>query len=249
MNERFFMFANVGIEALDDVIADSPVIDSSTNARALAGAAWVFGGSPPPRRVRGEPYDGPPLWSWRVHWGYQIKHNIFPLAMSGFIEPSRKVPDTLPMMAGFTLGRVLRTGERADVVARAGVYRHFEEPAQDDFNSYTLAIGAVVKSFDNFSDSVRFRWGVAMGLSYAEELPAEEVEEFINRGTDSSRLLLYLETSMDFALDRIIRSRAAENCFVGAILVHRSGVWGGSELFGGVAGGSDWAGVHLECLR
>lgn len=209
----------------------------------------MFGGEPPPRRVRGEAYEGPPLWSWRVHWGYQVKHNIFPLAMSGFVEPSRKVPDTVPMQAGFTLGRKLRVGERADVFARAAVYRHFEKPAQDQFNSYTLSIGAVIKTFDNFADTVKFRWGVAMGLSYAETLPAEEIEEFINRNTDYSRLLLYLEITMDYALDRIIRSKMFRNCFVGGILTHRSGVYGGSESFGGVAGGSDWAGIHLECLR
>lgn len=249
LNERFFVFANIGVEYLDDVIADSPIIDSSTNARTLAGAAWAFGGEPPPPRVRGEEYNGPPLWSWRVHWGYLIEQNIFPLAMSGFIAPSRKVPDTLPTQAGFTLGRVLRTGERADVLVRTGVYRHFESPAQDQFNSYVLSIGAVVKSFEKFSEKVRFRWGVAMGLSYAETLPAEEVVEFVETGKDSSRLLLYLEVSMDFALDRIIRSKFVEDCFAGAILTHRSGVWGGSDLFGGVSGGTDWAGIHVECLR
>ena len=61
LNERFFMFANVGLEIFDDVIADSPIIDSSTNGRMLAGAAWVFGGEPPPKRVRGQAYNGPPL--------------------------------------------------------------------------------------------------------------------------------------------------------------------------------------------
>lgn len=249
LNERFFMFANVGLEVLDDAIADSPLIDSSTNARMLAGAAWVFGGEPPPKRVRGERYDGPPLWSYRVHWGYQLKNNIFPMAMAGFLQPSNKVPGTLPTQAGFTLGRKLKVGERADVVARAGVFRHFEEPYQDNFNSYILAIGAVVKSFDNFSDRVKFRWGVAMGLSYAETLPAEEVVEFIENDIDSSRLLLYLEVTFDFALDRLFRSKALKNCFAGAIITHRSGVYGGSELFGGVAGGTDWGGIHLECLR
>ena len=107
VNERFFMFANVGVEKYDDVIANSPIIDSSTNARMLAGAAWTFGGDPPPKRVRGEDYTGPPLWSWRVHWGYQLKHNIFPVAMAGYWTKSVKVPDTLPTQTGFTLGRKL----------------------------------------------------------------------------------------------------------------------------------------------
>ena len=249
MNDRFFVFANVGIEMYDDVISDSPIIRSSSNARTLAGAGWMFGGESPPPRQRGKKYSGPPLWSYRVHWAYQLKQNIFPVAMSGVWTASNKVPDTLPTQAGFALGRKLRVGERADVVARAAVYRHFEEPFQDPFNSYMLSIGAVVKSFDNFSDKVKFRWGVAMGLSYAETLPAEEVVEFVDNDLDSSRLLLYLEVTYDYALDRLFRSKAFEGCFVGAIITHRSGVYGGSELFGGVAGGTDWGGIHLECVR
>ncbi len=73
--------------------------------------------------------------------------------------------------------------------------------------------------------------------------------EFVDNDIDSSRLLLYLEVTVDYALDKIFRSSAFENCFVGGILTHRSGVYGGSELFGGVAGGTDWGGVHVECLR
>ena len=249
ISDRFFMFANVGIEKYDDVIANSPIMESSTNARMLAGASSVFGGEAPPRRVRGQEYKGPPLWSWRLHWGYQLKHNIFPVAMAGYWTASNKVPDTLPTQTGFMLGRKLKVGERADVVARAGVYRHHEKPFQEDFNSYVVAVGAVVKSFDRFTDKVKFRWGVAMGLSYAESLPAEEVVEFIDNDIDSSRLLLYLEVTYDYALDRLIRWKGFEDCFVGAIITHRSGVYGGSELFGGVAGGTDWGGIHLECMR
>lgn len=249
VNDRFFMFANVGMEIYDDAIANSPIVESSTNVRTLLGAAWAFGGETPPRRVRGKEYAGPPLWSWRVHWAYQLKHNIFPVAMTGYWTKSIKVPDTLPTQTGFTLGRKLRVGKRADVVARAGVFRHYEKPFQENFNSYVLSVGAIVKSFDNFSDKVKFRWGVAMGLSYAETLPAEEVVEFIDNDIDSSRLLLYLEVTYDYALDRLIPWKGFENCFVGAIITHRSGVYGGSEVFGGVAGGTDWGGFHLECMR
>ena len=247
--ERVFLFANLGAERLDDEIANSPIVDSSTNARAFLGASWLFGGESPPPRTRGQEYTGPPLWSWRVHWAYQLRHNIVPLPASGIVTPSRRTPDMVPTQVGLTLSRKIRQGQRADLFARAIVFRHLEEPYQDDFNSYTLAIAGVVKSFDNFSDKVKFRWGVGFGLSYAETLPAEEIEGLVNRGKEASRLLLYLELTFDYALDRLIKWKSLENCFVGAVITHRSGVWGGSDLLGNVSGGSDWGGIHLECQR
>ena len=247
--ERVFLFANFGVERFDDEIADSPIVDSSSNLRTFAGASWVFGGESPPPRSKRQNNTGPPLWSWRVHWAYQIRHNIVPLPASGIVIPSRRTPDIVPTQLGLTLSRKIRTGERADLFARASVFRHLEEPYQGNFNSYTLAMAGVVKSFDNFTDKIKFRWGIGFGLSYAEVLPAEEIEGLVNRGKEASRLLLYLELTFDYALDRLIRWKSLENCFVGAVITHRSGVWGGSELLGGVSGGSDWAGLQLECLR
>ena len=113
-------------------------------------------------------------------------------------------------------------------------FRHFEEPYQDDFNSYTLSMAGVIKTFDNFTNSVKFRWGLGFGLSYVEAIPGQEQQLFVNRNVDSSRLLVYLELNVDYALDRILNWRAARNCFIGAIITHRSGAFGGSELLGGV---------------
>ena len=247
--DHLYVFANVGVERLDDAAAASPIIDSSKHTRGLVGAFWAFGGDPPPPSVRGQAYDGPPLWSWRVHLAYQFKHNIFPLGMSGIITPSNVTKGELPTQAGLTLSRLLRTGKRADIFARAGWIRHFEEPFQENFDSYTLSLASVLKTYDNFTDKVKFRWGFGFGLSYAESIPAQEVQLFVNRYVDHSHLLVYMEMTFDFALDRFIKSERVKGCYVGAILTHRSGAFGNSEILGGVNGGSDWGGIHLECRR
>jgi len=247
--DQLVVFANVAVEQMDDVVAASPITESSNNVRGFAGASWAFGGEPPPPRVRDQEYKGPPLWSWRVHWAYQLKHNIFPLAMSGIVTPSRLTPGIVPTQAGFTLSRVLRTGERADLMARAGWFRHFEEPFQDDFNSYTISMASVLKGYENYTDKVKFRWGAGFGLSYVESYPGQEVQLFINRRVDASRLLVYLELTVDFALDRLIKWDRLEGCFIGSIITHRSGAFGNSEVLGGVNGGADWGGIHVECRR
>ncbi len=248
IGERSFLFANVGVERLDSVIANSPIVESSTNVRGFAGASYIFGGEAP-RRSRDKKADGPPLWSWRVHWAYQLHHNIFPLPLGGIWTPSRVTPDTVPTQIGLTLSRVLKTSERADLFARASVFRHREQPFQDDYHSYNLSMTGLAKSYANNSDKVAFRWGLGFGMSYVEAIPGKEVQLLVNYNDDYSRLLAYIEAQLDFALDRIIKSRHLEGCFIGVLITHRSGVFGGSQLFGGVKGGSDWGGIHLECMQ
>ena len=249
VSDQFLVFANLGVEEMDDVIAASPIVASSTNKRGFVGASWTFGGQRPTPRAREGARDGPPLWSWRLHWAYQLKHNIFPLGMSGILTPSRLTPGIVPTQLGLSVSRLLRTGTRADLFARAGWIRHFEEPFQDDFNSYTLSMASVVKGYDNYADKVKFRWGLGFGLSYVESYPGQEVQLFVNRRVDSSRLLVYLELTLDFALDRLIKSERLEGCFIGGIITHRSGAFGNSAVLGGVNGGSDWGGIHVECRR
>jgi outer membrane scaffolding protein for murein synthesis (MipA/OmpV family) len=250
MNDRFFMFANVGVDEFDDTITASPIVDSSRNTRLMAGGAYLFG---PPTRPRYTDTQDPgvsadrPRWTWRVHWAYQIFHNVFPLGMAGVWNPSRLTPDVTPKQVGLSLGRILRRGEQLDVIARVAVLRHFEKPFQSGFFSYSASLGGMFNSYSRRTNKVAMRWGLQFGLSYTDETPGQEVQKFINRRVDWSPLLGYLEFQVDFALDNIIRSESLADCFVGLIVTHRSGIFGNSELFGDVDGGSDWGGFHLEC--
>jgi len=248
LNDRALLFANVGLEILDPVIAASPIVESSSNVRAVVGAAWIFGGETP-SRPDGTSDDGSPLWSWRLHWAYQLHHNIFPLGLSGIATPSRLTPETVPTQFGVTVSRILKTSERADLFARFSVFRHFEEPFQENFYSYNFSMTTMMKSYANFSDDVALRWGLGFGMSYVESIPGQEVQKLVNYSVDYSRLLAYIEAQVDFPLDRIIKSKHLKGCFIGLMITHRSGVFGGSTTFGGVRGGSDWGGIHLECLQ
>ena len=247
LGKRGLLFANIGVENLDAAIADSPVVDSDTNVLGFIGASWIVGGDDPTRMVVDDQSDRPPLWTWRLHWAYQLKHNIFPLPFGGAITPSRVVPETTPTQLGLTLSRLLRTSERFDLLARGSVFRHREEPFQDDFWSYNVGMTGLLKSYANHTDKVAFRWGAGVGLSYVEAIPGQEVQFLVNYNRDFSKVLLYLEAQWDFALDRLIKSEALEGCFLGFLITHRSGVFGGSTVTGGVKGGADWGGIHLEC--
>ena len=94
-----------------------------------------------------------------------------------------------------------------------------------------------------------FRWGFGFGLSYAAKIPISEQREQEKEGKNTSHLLTYMEMQLDVPLRRFIKARAVRNCYAGVTVVHRSGIFGRSNLLGDVSGGSDWITMHLECAR
>ncbi|MCK6371061.1 MAG: MipA/OmpV family protein, partial [Gammaproteobacteria bacterium] len=120
---------------------------------------------------------------------------------------------------------------------------------QDDFWNYTGYVMAMGKGYLPWSEKLAFRYGFGFGVSYAESVPAVEKIKQAERDRNTSHLLNYLEFQADFPLERISKSRLVRDCFAGVTVVHRSGIFGSSDILGEVSGGSDWVTLHLECLR
>ena len=86
-------------------------------------------------------------------------------------------------------------------------------------------------------------------MSYAESVPIAEQRKQANSGGNTAHFLNYLELQLDFPLRRLSKARWLQNCYAGVTVVHRSGIFGTSDILGDVAGGSDWITAHLECKR
>jgi outer membrane protein len=185
-------------------------------------------------------------WSWRVNYGYTGDHNIVPEPMQGKFTESDDVQTNI---GGLTLGWLAQSGERVDFYAKAALYRHFEQGYQGDFWNYTFYMMAIGKGYMPWSDRPAFRWGFGFGFSAAEKVPYIEQVKQENRDRNTSHFLNYLEWSVDFPIEGLIKSKVTRNCFVGVTVVHRSGIFDTSDLLGNVAGGADWYTLHLECLR
>ena len=194
-------------------------------------------------------------WSWRVNYGYQAQENIISGVDQGDFSKS-EVADT--NIGGIMVSRLLTDGKRVDFLGRLAFYRHFEEgvttedglfTSDRDFWSYNAYIMAMGKGYSPWSGNEVFRWGFGFGMSYADQVPLAEQSKQAEKGDNTSNFLNYLELQVDFPLRLISKAKWLQNCYAGATVVHRSGIFGTSNLLGDVSGGADWITAHLECVR
>jgi len=90
----------------------------------------------------------------------------------------------------------------------------------------------------------RVRFGLGEGLSYTSDILWSEYKEADEAQENSSKLLNYLDISVDFDLGKLVRYKPLEETYIGWTLKHRSGVLG---LFHGIVdGGSNYNTISIE---
>jgi outer membrane scaffolding protein for murein synthesis (MipA/OmpV family) len=245
LSDRTTFFANLSLGDVDSAVENSPLVDARNSAAVYVGGAYVFGNSLEPA-VDYAP-ERASEWSWRVNFGYAAEDNVV-----GGIEQGVLIRSTHAntRIGGVTLGKLIAAGQRADVTGRLAIYRHFEgNDGNGRHNSYALYLMAMSRGFKGWTRDEWFRWGFGFGLSYASKIPITEQREQAKEGKNTSHLLSYMEMQLDVPLRKFIKARPVQNCFAGLTVVHRSGIFGRSDLLGDVSGGSDWITLHLECAR
>jgi outer membrane protein len=81
-----------------------------------------------------------------------------------------------------------------------------------------------------------------------ERTPYLERQSIEQKNPNTSKLLNYLDVSIDVSVGDLLRVKRLENTFLGFAVIHRSGVFGFSDLFGAVNGGSNYNSVYVETL-
>ncbi len=244
--DRFTVFANASVTGLSDAAAGSPIVDKDATANLVTGLIYTMG------NVK-KPYiddalgvdDERALWSWRVNYGYTA-HETFHKVHRGYLQRNRKIRTQL---AGLTVGRLLDDGDKADFWLKVSANRLLENGHQPDtweFNLYAMIMGS---GYSPWTGRELFRYGFGAGMSYAQRVPAVEQLKQAERNENDGQFLNYLEAQLDTPLSNLFGKNAWKNCYVGLTLVHRSGVFGSSDLLDNVSGGSDVLTAHLECKR
>jgi outer membrane protein len=132
-----------------------------------------------------------------------------------------------------------------DFVGYVGLLRHSERGLQEDSWQVNAYMKAYYYGFP-WSARVRTRLGLGVGLSYAERVPYVEMRDQLARQRSNSRLLNYLDPSVDISLGDLIGVRSMSETYVGLGVSHRSGIFGTSRLLGNVNGGSNYIYSYLE---
>jgi outer membrane scaffolding protein for murein synthesis (MipA/OmpV family) len=245
--DRMVLFANIGFAGTESEVINSPLVEEAGFSQAFIGGTYVFGNARKPEYIIEPERQGE--WSWRVNYGYQAEGNIVSEIDQGDFSKS-SVADT--NIAGFTFSKLLTAGKRVDFLGNVALFRHLEEDeGNGNFNSFAAYIVARGKGYSPWSKEEVFRWGFGFGMSYADTVPIAEQRKQAGKGAggNTSRFLNYLEMTLDFPLRRISKASWLQRCYAGISVVHRSGIFGTSDLLGDVAGGADWITAHLECTR
>lgn len=243
LTDRIQFFANVGFGGVDTVVSESPLVEEDMQSAVFAGGTYVFGNVRKPDRFITSERAGE--WSWRLNYGYQADGNIVSEIDHGDFSKSTYADTNI---GGVTFARLLTDGPRADFFGKVAVFRHFEEDeGNGNFFSYALYMTVQGIGYLPWSKEEAFRYGLGFGMSYAETVPIAEQRKQAEKGNKTSRFLNYLELQLDFPLRRLFKAKSMRNCYAGLTVVHRSGIFGTSDLLGDVSGGADWITAHFEC--
>lgn len=222
-------------------VRNSPLVDDRVQWGALLGAAYDFGNG----QVRWDESTSPTYV--KVFYGrdsadgcHMVKIMTFSCTDLNDVDPTD--------IWGIHVGRPFVSelnGWPLDLIGYVGVLRHDEKGHQPD----SWQIDAYMKAFYYgfpWSHRVKTRIGFGFGLSYAERVPYAEVQSQARRERNTSKLLNYLDPSIDVSLGDIFGSRRWHDLYLGVGISHRSGIFGSSQMLGTVDGGSNYIYAYLE---
>lgn len=245
VSDRIVFFGNVAFGGAESNVADSPLVEEEGFSGVFVGGTYLFGNVLKSEYIMDEERIGE--WSWRVNYGYQADGNIVGEIDHGDFSKSTFAN---PNIAGLTLSKLLDAGKYVDFLGRFAIFRHLEEDeGNGNFFSYAAYVSIMGKGYSPWSKEEWFRYSFGYGMSYAQKIPITEQRKQASKGENTSHFLNYLELTVDFPLRRVSKASWLQNCYAGVTVVHRSGIFGTSDLLGDLAGGADWITASLECTR
>ena len=129
-----------------------------------------------------------------------------------------------------------------DIFLTTGFVWHWNSEVQDSEQEYVLAI----KAYYTIPWPVRWRLGIAEGLSYVSAVTYIERIEMEEKGYRPSELMNALDFSIDINLGDIFNVHQLNNTWLGYSLHHRSSIFESASQFGRIKGGSNYNTVYLQ---
>ena len=240
LTDRWQLLAGISATRWASGVRQSPIVDDHTlQFSGFAGFAYDFAPKKEEPRQEHEP-----LIVKALH-GRSSDCNLLPIME--FSCTSTSTVDHTSVDA-IEFGRPIQerlNGWPVDIVGYLSLLHHDEHGLQSDSTQVNAYIKAFYYGFP-WSGSVRTRIGFGAGLSYAQMVPFVEARDQAARGRNTSKLLLYLDPSIDVSVGDVLGIRSLRETYFGFGVSHRSGIFGYSQMFSNVDGGSNYIYTYVE---
>jgi outer membrane protein len=238
LSERWRLLAGVSATRWSQGVRSSPIVDGRTETVLTLGLMYDF--SP-------EHKAWPEQRPLRVKLGAGRATDCNVAKVVRLVCTSMQTQDQTRIVSA-EIGRPFIEGLHGwplDFVGYVGLVRHDERSAQPDFWQLNAYMKGLWYGFP-WRNRVMTRIGLGVGLSYAHGTSMLELRDQQRNGRSTSRLLSYLDPTIDVSVGDLLGLRSMKNTFAGLGVSHRSGIFGSSRLLGNVSGGSNYIYSYLE---
>jgi outer membrane protein len=237
LSRHWHLFGAISATYWPKTVRDSPIVDlKSVQLAGFGGFAYEFEPSPPRQWKQGMPL------YLKLLYGRASTCNLLP-AMEMRCGTLANDPKTA--IAAVDVGVPFVEQQTWSFVGYVGLLRHDERGLQPDFWQVNAYMKAFYWGFP-WSKSVRTRLGFGAGLSYAQLVPFTEQQSQSERGRNTSKLLQYLDPTIDVSVGDVFGSKQLRETYFGVGVSHRSGIFGMAQLFDNVNGGSNYIYTYVE---
>ena len=231
---NFYLLGSLGATLLDNNAYDSQAINERWQGEAYLGFAFFNDISKPKKQhLSNRGY-------LRVAHGWATPSNI------GDIISGDSVKDEFNnQLTSIYYGLPLTDSLFSlplDIYLTTGFVWHWDSEVQDSEQEYVLAI----KAYYTLEWPVRWRLGIAEGLSYVTDVTYIERAEMERKGYRPSELMNALDFSVDINLGDIFGVNTLNETWLGYSIHHRSSIFESASQFGRIKGGSNYNTVYLQ---
>ena len=244
LSEGWRLLGGVTRTVLDGKVKASPIVGRSAQTGVFLGAAYDFG-------------------TYKGQWAQEASSpTYFKLLYGKSTEDGCHLAKIITLtcastakvnstrIAGVQVGKPFieqLNGWPLDIVGYIGLLQHDDRGLAPN----GLQIDAFMKAYYYgfpWSERIKTRLGLGVGVSLAQRVPYVESSSQAARGRATSRLLNYLDPSIDFSLGDLIGRPGLKDTYLGFGVSHRSGIFGSSRLLGNVNGGSNYIYTYIETV-
>lgn len=243
LSQRWRLLAGVSATMLDGKVKDSPIVQKRVLPAVYVGAAYDFDGHERAWARQSAPTYFKLLYGKATEDGCHLVKILTAQCLSTATVNSTRI-------SGIQLGTPFirkLNGWPVDVLGYIGLTYHDDRGLQANGMQLDLFMKAVYSGF-SWSERIKTRLGLGVGVSAAQRVPYIEASSQAAKGKPASRLLQYLDPTLDVSLGDLLGSQVLKETYIGLGVSHRSGIFGSSRLLGNVSGGSNYIYSYVESV-